>query len=186
MDKKTVILSFGSRNGGNCEQIADYICKHTHIRTNVSIYKFKDFLIEPCGKCAYECFRDNTACPYIHDMEYTLLEQISNSDMAYFIVPNYCDYPCANFFIFNERSQCYFQNHAERLEQYLHVPKKFVVISNSKMQSFAEAFCQHTDTEPQILYLSAKTYSKQSIAGDILTANEARREIELFLATKGL
>ena len=38
---------------------------------------------------------------------------ITDSDLSYFIVPNYCDYPCANFFIFNERSQCFFQHHPE-------------------------------------------------------------------------
>lgn len=35
--------------------------------------------------------------------------------MVYFSLPNYCNYPCANFFIFNERSQCYFQRQPKLL-----------------------------------------------------------------------
>ena len=181
MDNNLIIISFCSRKFGNCEQIADFIYKHFNNRTNVSVYKFSDFSIEPCGKCNYECFGNNTACPYFNDMEYTLLDQICGSDMVYFVLPNYCDYPCANFFIFNERSQCYFQNHAERLERYLQVPKKFIVVSNSKAESFTEAFQQHTDAEPRILYLSSKAYGKRSITGDILTAAQAQRDLKLFL-----
>lgn len=180
-NNKIIIVSFSSRESGNCGQVADLIYKHSYKRTNVLVYKFSDFSIEPCGKCGYECFSNNAACPYINDMEYGLLDQICGSDMVYFVLPNYCDYPCANFFIFNERSQCYFQGHTERLERYLQVRKKFVVVSNSTAKSFAEAFRQHTDAEPQILYLSSKAYGKRSNAGDILTSVQAQEDLAAFL-----
>ena len=136
MEKNVIIVSFSSRNHGNCEQISNQIRASYDKQTNVLHYKFSDFEIQPCGKCHYQCFKDNTACPYIGDMEYKLLDEICHSTMAYFVIPNYCDYPCANFFIFNERSQCYFQNHPERLDQYLQIRKKFIVVSNSKAESF--------------------------------------------------
>ena len=100
--------------------------------------------------------------------------------MAYFVVPNYCDYPCANFFIFNERSQCYFQGHSELLEQYLNVPKKFIVVSNSTSENFRLAFTQHVYDEPEILILSAKRYEKNSISGSLVALDEVRTELEIF------
>lgn len=186
MEYKVIIVSFSSRNHGNCEAITDQIYEHFYKQTNVLVYKFSDLEIKPCGKCSYQCFADNRACPYIEDPEYALLDALCRSDMAYFIVPNYCDYPCANFFIFNERSQCYFQNHPQRLDRYLRVPKKFIAVSGSRTADFKEVFCQHTAEEPQILYLPAKAYEKQSIAGDILSSERAKADLFAFLEKKSL
>ncbi len=52
------------------------------------------------------------------------------------------------------------------MEQYLRVPKKFVVISGSESKNFAEVFKQHTDQEPEILFMSAKKYEKRSLERD--------------------
>ena len=110
------------------------------------------------------------------------MDAICHSDQAVFIVPNHCNYPCANFFIFNERSQCYFQNHPELLDTYLKIPKKFIVVSNTSQSSFRESFNQHTETEPDIMFLSAKQYGKSSIAGDIMTVPEARSAVQTFIS----
>ena len=181
MKNSTIIVSFSARKNGNCEQIAEYIRTLLEKRTNVSVIKFSDFQIKPCGYCDYECFNKESACPHIDDMEYRLLDKICGSDHVYFIVPNYCDHPCANFYLFNERSLCYFQNRQDRLDRYLGVPKKFVVVSGTQAESFRTAFIQHTETEPQILYLSAKTYGKQSVAGDIMEAPSAMADLESFI-----
>ncbi len=47
-----------------------------------------------------------------------MLEAISDAAEMCFVVPNYSDHPCANFYIFNERSNCWFQNLPERLDQF--------------------------------------------------------------------
>ena len=182
MKYNTVIVSFSARKNGNCEQIAEYIRTTAEMQTNVSIYKFSDFQISSCGYCEYECFHVEAVCPHIDDMEYELLEKICSSDYVYFVVPNYCDHPCANFYLFNERSLCYFQNRPERLEQYLSVQKKFIVVSGSEAASFITAFEQHTDGEPRILYLSAKNYGKQSIQGNIMEAPAAKADLAAFLS----
>ena len=182
MHKSAVILTFSARKNGNCEQITNFI--QTNTECSVETYRFVDFFIRPCGSCQYECFQDNLRCPHICDREFELLDAISHCKIAYFIVLNYCDYPCANFFIFNERSLCYFQNHQDRLERYLKVPKRFVVVSNSRTESFREAFAQHTHGEPEILWLSAKCYGKQSISGDILDSNEAKKTCFISFKTK--
>lgn len=99
--------------------------------------------------------------------------------MAYFVVPNYCDYPCANFFIFNERRQCYFQNHPELEDRYLNIPKKFIVVNNTGQNHFQEVFAQHV-VKPEILFLSAMYYGKVSIQGDIITSEDAKRDLAAF------
>lgn len=174
------IISFSSRDGGNCEQIGEFIYSNYN-RTNVSLYKFSELMIHSCGNCRYECFVDNKACPYIDDDEFGLLDAICCSNLTFFIVPNYCDYPCANFFIFNERSLCSFQNHPEKLDQYLSVKKKFIVVSNTGIERFTEAFTQHTNGAPDVLVLSAKTFGKRSIDGDIMKSEQAKAVLTEFL-----
>ena len=174
-----MIISFSSRKNGNCQKVGEFILSVDDKMKN--FYKFSDFQIQPCGNCSYNCFNANKSCPHLSDMEYSMLEQVCCSELVYFIVPNYCDYPCANFFIFNERSNCYFQNHPERLEQYLRVPKKFLVISGSTSHHFKEVFEQHTDKDPNILFLNAKQFDKSSIDGTIMESNCVKALIKDFI-----
>jgi len=154
-----------------------------HDRAEVKVFDFSSFTITPCGRCGCECFQARESCPYFSDLEFTICDTITNSDLAYFIVPNYCDYPCANFFAFNERSQCYFQQHGSLLERYLDIKKKFIVISNTGQENFTIAFRYHItgDLEPDILFLSAKHFHKTSITGDLLDSSQAREAVLCFI-----
>lgn len=174
------VVSFSSRKGGNCQSIARKILEFSP-EAEYTFFDFSEFHITGCGACRLECFQDRMACPYIGDREFEMLDRICSSDRCYFIVPNYCDYPCANFFLFNERSQCYFQNHPELLTRYEQVPKKFLVVSNTGKEQFAAAFSQHTDKEPDILFLSAKSYGKVSIDGDLMSSPQAVADVRDFL-----
>ena len=179
MKNRVLIISFSARKHGNSEQIAELIQAHLH--ADAVIFRFSENQIRPCGDCRYQCFDDNRMCPHIDDAEYGLLEQVSLCDELYFIVPNYCDYPCANFFIFNERSQVFFQGYQERLMAYEAIPKKFIVISGSDTDSFARAFDYHCAGSPEILYLRATDYGKHSITGDLMKSPEARQAVLNFI-----
>ena len=74
-----------------------------------------------------------------------------------------------------------FQNHPEQLDQYLKIKKKFIVVSNSKAESFYKAFGQHTDQEPQILFLSARKHGCISAADDLMNVDTAKAELEAFI-----
>ena len=176
------VISFSSRKDGNCARISDWICSQF---PDAIRYSFSDFMIHPCGNCNYECFGRGELCPWIHDKEYELLETISKSTLTYFILPNYCDYPCANFFIFNERSLCYFQNDGDLLDVYERVPKKAVVVSNTNEENFKIALGYHSSNKPQVLFLSAKAYGKASIAGDLLTSDRAVSVLKAFVFGSG-
>ena len=109
----------------NCSQIGNLIASMTK---NPVLFDFSEFDVHPCGRCASECFAARENCPYFEDKEHEILEAIMHSEMVYFVLPNYCDYPCANYFIFNERSQCFFQRKPDLLEAYLTIPKRSIVI----------------------------------------------------------
>ena len=99
---KTVIVTFSSRTNGNCSQIGNLI---TSMTKDPVLFDFSGFDIHPCGRCASECFSARENCPYFEDKEYEILEAIVHGEMAYFVLPNYCDYPCANYFVFNLHSR---------------------------------------------------------------------------------
>lgn len=172
------IVSFSSRKNGNCSQIGKFI--ETHL-SNVKFYDFADFTINACGRCSYQCFNGGSNCPFFADKECEILDAITNSTVTYFIVPNYCDFPCSNFFVFNERSLCYFQNNEKLLNTYLQVPKKFIVVSNSNLENFKTAFAYHTNDEPDVLCLSAKKHGKVSIEGNLLTSKQAVEDLRKFV-----
>ncbi len=148
--KKICVVSFSGRPGGNCGSIAMEIEKYWQGMGEVTVFDFSELEIAPCGRCDYECFEARESCPHFSDPEFMVCDTIANSDIAYFVVPNYCDYPPAGFFIFNERGQCCFQRHYELLEKYLSVRKKFIVVSNTGRENFTQAFRYHVPegTEP--------------------------------------
>ena len=178
MHMKTVIVTFSSRSDGNCSQIGNLIASMTK---DPVLFDFSGFDVHPCGHCASECFSARGNCPYFDDKEYEILEAIMSSEMVYFVLPNYCDYPCANYFIFNERSQCFFQGKPDLLEAYLKIPKRSIVISNTNKDHFIQALAYQSDPDPEILFLSAKEYGKPSINGDLLTSKKALEDIRRFI-----
>lgn len=182
---KACVISFSGRAGGNCGSIARELQRQWELLGDeAAVYDFSVLSITPCGRCGCECFQARENCPYFDDPEAALCGAVAASDLACFIVPNYCDYPCANFFIFNERSQCYFQQRPELLERYLAVRKKFFVVSNTGRDNFTAAFRYHVPegAEPDVLFLSAKQFHKVSIHGDLMGSPEAREAVLRFAA----
>lgn len=177
---KTCIVSFSGRKNGNCGGIAKELCG---LYGNESkVYDFSSIKITPCTGCGYECFEAGEKCPYFKDSVFEIYDNISNSDLTYFIVPNYCDYPCSLFFAFNERSQCYFQKQESRLIKYLSARKKFIVVSNTNRDNFTSVFKYHIEenAQPDILFLSAKRFGKISICGNLMESEETREAVRQF------
>lgn len=175
------VISFSARKNGNCSDIGKLVCS---LLSDVKLYDFSDFTIHPCGECEYECFINGDQCPWITDKEYEIMDAVTKSELTYFVIPNYCDYPCANFFTFNERSQCYFQKRADLQKKYEQVPKRFIVVSNTNEENFKGALSYHTKGEPDILFLPARKYGKVSISGDLLTSEQAVADITEFTLKK--
>ena len=175
-----VIVSFSSRTAGNCSAIAEE-CGKFYGET-ARIFRFSDLFPTPCGRCGQECFSPGRSCPHRADGIYALYDALTHSDLAVFVVPNYCDYPCSNFFLFNERSQCYFLPEESREARYEAVRKKFIVVSNTNRENFLPAFRQHVAGEPDCLFLPAKRYGKLSLSGDLMTSEAARADLLAFLA----
>jgi len=175
---KTVIVSFSSRANGNCTKIGRLIKENTKYSV---LYCFSDFSIQACSGCNYDCFEKSEACPHIGDKECEILDAIVHSEITYFVLPNYCDYPCANYFSFNERSQCFFQGRTDLLSAYLKIPKRCIVVSNTNKENFIKALAYQTEQEPDILFLSARQYGKSSIRGNLLTCEKTVSDIIEFI-----
>lgn len=179
---KICIVNFSGRVSGNCKRITNFICEK-YEGEDLKRFDFDGINLTPCGKCNAECFQIRESCPCFAEEAYKIYDSITNSDFAYFILPNYCDYPCANYFIFNERSQCYFQGREDLLLQYLGVKKKFIAVSNTNQANFLKAFEYQINEgeKPDALFLSAKRYGKRSIDGNLTDSLNALRDIENFI-----
>lgn len=178
MNKCITILSFSSREHGNCANISNYISNY--FQANVRSYIIDGESIQPCGKCDYQCLKGGEVCPRLDDRLKEIMDAVCSSVMVYFVVPNFCGYPCANYFAFNERSVGYFGMDRTKMKAYMDVPKRFIIVSNT--EGFEAAMRQQTNTEPDILYMKSGKYKKRSIAGDILESDEAKTDLEQFLA----
>ena len=178
MTKRTIILDFSARKHGSCEQIAEFIAKNCN--NSATIYRISEQTIHSCSNCEYECFAKDKRCPYFDDDEVKILDEINKSDEVYFIVPNYCGHPPAMLYSFNERSVCWFHGNKKLLEQYMSVKKRFIVVSNSKPESFRLAFKMHTN-EPEILWLGASAFGLRSMDGDLMASVEAQSIVRAFV-----
>lgn len=178
---KVCIVSFSGRKDGNCARIAREV-ERSLTGEEVVLFDLAARPLNPCGQCRCECFAERRSCPHIDDVEYPLLEALTHCDLAYLIVPNYCDYPGALYFAFNERSLCYFAGHEELLEQYVRVRKRFIVVSGEEKAHFSEAFRQQTGgKEPEVMMLNAREHRRNSIAGDLMESESAREAVRAFV-----
>ena len=177
--RNITVLNFSARENGNCAAICRYIANYFS-RADVRIYNTSE-LITPCGKCDYSCLKSGEKCPNVSDDYIEMMNRILGSHHVYFIVPNFCGFPCANYFSYNERSVGFFNRDQKLLEQYLSIRKRFVLISNTESEFWTEAMSQQTNDTPNILYLKSGKYGKRSIAGNILDSDEAKQDLQVYL-----
>ncbi len=180
MAKNIVLIRFSSRKEGNCASICAYISKH-HAAQNVMEYTADESIVQPCNCCNYECLQSEKLCPNLNDAQSAIMDSISSADLVYYIIPNYCGYPCANYFAYNERAVGYYNMDRVKMQKYLSVPKKFIVVSNTEGPNFTSALKQQIIGEPDILYLKTGKYHKRSTDGDMLDAPEAQVDLRTYL-----
>ena len=181
MSKKVTILNFSHRKDGNCGRSADFIADFYN-RTNVAVYSVS---IVPCCGCNYECLTPGVVCPNVNDHQKEVMGAVIDSDLVYIIVPNYCGYTNANYFAYNERTVGYFNMDRELMNRYMSVPKRFIVVSNTEGENFANALRQQVEEDPIVFYMKSGKYRKRSTAGDILDSEEAVADLKAFLEQNG-
>lgn len=172
------IISFSGRPDGNCAGVSAFILNY-YKRTNIRSFVIQN--MEQCGTCHYECLKLSETCPKLSAGYEELMDTIRRSKLVYFIVPNYCGFPCSSYFTFNERSVGYFNMDRQIMDQYMSVKKRFVIISNTESAEFESAMQQQTAEVPDILYLKTSKYGKQSITGDLMDSEAAKTDLLSFL-----
>lgn len=177
-----VVVNFSSRKDGNCYQISGVVKKH-YKEKKVKIFNFYENTYNSCGHCDYECFKKKCK---IGDGINEIFKAIVQSEETVFVVPNYCDYPNSNFFLFNERSCGFFNGNKDLMNRYLNIPKKFIVVSNSCNNSFKTAFSYHlsSDVTPNILYFNSKKFDQNPLDGKLMSNKEAEHLVYDFLSNR--
>lgn len=174
-------MQFSSRKEGNCAAIAAQIGNY-YAEEQVLSYVVDEKTVQPCNHCNYECLKVEQICQNLSPAQKEIIDAICNADLVYFIVPNYCGFPCANYFAFNERSVGYFNLDRALMQKYMDIPKRFILISNSEDEIFVSAMQQQVDGAPDILYLKSSKYGKKSINGDIMDSEAAKADLNAFLS----
>lgn len=180
MNKNIVLMQFSSRENGNCSAI----CKHIQNRytaENVSTFIMDANTVQACSNCNYECLTPGKNCPNLSHQQSAAMDAICNADVVYYLIPNYCGYPCANYFVYNEKSVGYFNGDRALMQKYMEVPKRFIIISNTEGANFENAIRQQTKGELDILYMKTSKYGKRSTAGDIMESDAAQADLDAFL-----
>ena len=175
-----VVVNFSSRKDGNCYQISGVVKKH-YKEKKVKIFNFYENTYISCGHCSYECFKKKCK---VSDGINEIFKAIVQSEETIFVVPNYCDYPNSNYFLFNERSCGFFNGNKDLMNRYLNIPKKFIVVSNSCNNNFKTAFSYHLANEenPNILYFNSKKFSQNPLDGKLMSNKEAEHLVYDFLS----
>jgi len=179
---KICIINFSGRAGGNCYDVAKLIEQTVATEHDVTLFEMCHLDITPCGKCDYECFNTDTSCPYTKDDIAKIYSALCSSDLAYYIIPNYIDYPNAYFFIFNERKQGFFGYKPDLLEWYLKIPKKFVAISNTEEDNFKQILGRHVleNDDANFLFLATKDFNTGGVRGDMMQCEQAKEMVRRF------
>ena len=182
--KKITILNFSSRIGGNCASVSEMI-KDRYNGTNMRIVRVGDYF-KPCSGCDYECLRHGAKCPVMDSDAESIMKDICDSDITYYVIPNYCGGPCANYYAFNERSVGWFDGDRNKMDRCMSVNKRFVFISNSMTEAFQDVVRQQCTGGSEVLQLATRKYSKRSIDGDLLGSDEAVADLIRFIGPEDL
>ncbi len=179
---RITLINFSSRDNGNCQGVVNLLREYYKSNDEeVCVYSMSERSISHCGGCDYECLKQGRNCP-IDDKVNEMFESVCQSDTSFYILPNYCDYPCSNYFAFNERSCGYFALDESKLDKYLSSSKKFIVISNGAKDNFIKAFSYQVKdgVEPDVLFLSAKKFGASSLQGNLLLKDDAKDLVIAF------
>ncbi len=182
---KVSIVNFSGHKGGNGDQIASYIAEHMRsIGHEVEVIHFSDIEIHGCGKCTYPCFIDAQSCPYFDDDIVLVYRTIASSDLCFYIVPNYSDVPCSNYFILRERSQCVVGDQLWR--DYAKTKKHFLVISSTSKDYFKSLLQNEiTDQKLEMTFLNSNIAGSKKISGDFLEYAYFRNLLDQIIAKYG-
>ena len=173
------ILNFSDRINGNCAAVAEAI-EHLYNRENVMIVRVSDHF-KPCSGCDYECLRNGSRCPAVDREMDAIMEAICTCDITYYVIPNFCGVPCANYYAFNERSVGWFDGSKVKMDRYLSANKRFVFITNSMPDAFQDVIKHQCTGAAEVLQLASRKYSKRSSDGDILDSEIAVDELTQFV-----
>lgn len=175
------IINFSSRKKGNSFHIAR-VCSELYQESTV--YNWFEGDYHKCENCDYECLQKKP-CPIKDNLE-QIYQSLFESELVIYVVPNYNEFPCSNYFIFNERLRGYLSANESLYKIYMKTPKKFIVLTNTQNDNFENAFKYHVDkhTSPNVLYMSSKKFKQASVSAELMENQDARNIVVDFILDK--
>lgn len=176
---KIAIVNFSGRNNaGNCSRISEYLREKLTYDNDVLVIKYSDYDIKSCSKCDYSCLNPN--CHRCNNLDETNLvyNLIGKSDLVFFLLPIYSNYPCSNFFIFKERSQSVIGN---IMTNYNNTKKSFIFIANTGLNNLINIVNDESNAFNDFLILSTQAYKTKGFYGDLIDKKECIEKIDDYV-----
>ena len=173
------IIDFSGRNGqGNCWKIAKYIYNKLSFNNHISLIKYSNLNIKGCSKCNYSCLNPNVFKCDNPDETNDVYLQVNQSDIAFYIIPIYSDYPCSNYFIFKERSQATVDLH---MKNYNKIKKCFIFIANTGEKNIKNVVEDEPGVNNVALILSTNEFNTKGFYGDLVEKSECLLKIDKYI-----
>lgn len=168
---KILLISFSSRDEGNCSRILKHCSKLSNDRGMVAeVLKIYDMNIEECGGCDYYCFK-NGACLKEDDL-LEVYEKCFKADKIIFAIPTFSGNLSSLYFKFWERGQSIFKDNSEYEDKFLKKINIIVIgnLSSGGDMAVHEALYSFNNRSfyPEVLLLSSREYCTSSIRGDMI------------------
>lgn len=168
-----LFISFSARKDGNCDSIINYIkCNED------TVVSMRNLNYHACSNCKYECFINE--CKYRNDAIYPLFDSFKNYNKVYLVIPMYSGNASSLYYIFNERSQDFFNANESLFEE---VKKKIRIIliygSDEESQYYKNQFKGWVKEQNQILPIERHKYN-QKMNDSILEIKEIKQAIDNF------
>jgi len=172
----TLVNFSGRQNKGNSYFVSSFIGEYlTQLEYETNSFHFAELEVNPCSKCSYECFEDITSCPYSSDDLVNIYTNLCKANLQIFIIPNYSEWPCSNYFAFNERGQCFFDD--QKYIEYQEADKLFVILSNTSSDNIMNVISSNHPglSIENFIVVRSRDYNQSSIKGN-LSDNQIFRE----------
>ena len=178
-----LLVSFSVRKSpGNCIRIVNYISQILDMQEiDFSKLEMKNYKIEACFNCNYECFSFNKECPKNDDV-IKLYKKVSNFDIFIMVIPVYSEVLCSKYFSWRERSQCVFKNN-DLYSKYKNVKKNYIVIGNEEAggKTAVNVIKSYQEEYGEIMLLQSHKHNQKSLDGNLIECKDVKIKIKRYI-----
>lgn len=180
---KALGIAFSARKAGNCSRSIEYCLRKLEERKfQTKFLNACELKITPCSHCKYECFaKPKKKCPIEDDVK-MIFDEIFETDVILFAIPNYATHPSGLYRAWFERGCMLNWEDVEKVV--LPKPKGYIVVSSLAAtggdQVLHEILTEfyNTSYRPEAILLQAREYERDSLKGDLIEVPEVKHRLD--------